>query len=48
MSLPGRCNLHGVELPLRDKEFDLLAMLAERIGWAVSREALMAEVWDEN
>ena len=40
-----RCALHGVEVPLRAKEFDLLA---ERVGEAVSREALMAEVWDEN
>ncbi|WP_328432693.1 response regulator transcription factor [Streptomyces sp. NBC_00453] len=43
-----RCALHGVEVPLRAKEFDLLAVLAERVGEAVSREALMAEVWDEN
>ncbi|MFI5961283.1 winged helix-turn-helix domain-containing protein [Streptomyces asoensis] len=43
-----RCALHGVEIPLRAKEFDLLAVLAERVGKAVSRETLMAEVWDEN
>ncbi|MFE2212625.1 winged helix-turn-helix domain-containing protein [Streptomyces canus] len=43
-----RCALHGVEVPLRAKEFDVLAVLAERVGEAVSREALMAEVWDEN
>ncbi|MET9357296.1 response regulator transcription factor [Streptomyces sp. NPDC006617] len=43
-----RCALHGVEVPLRAKEFDLLAVLAGRVGEAVSRETLMAEVWDEN
>lgn len=43
-----RCALHGVEVPSRAKEFDLLAVLAERVGEAVSRETLMAEVWDEN
>jgi DNA-binding response OmpR family regulator len=37
-----------VELPLRMKEFDLLARLASEPGTAVSREALMADVWDEN
>lgn len=43
-----RCALHGVEIPLRAKEFDLLAVLTERVGEAVSRETLMSEVWDEN
>ncbi|WP_316772644.1 winged helix-turn-helix domain-containing protein [Streptomyces sasae] len=43
-----RCALLDVEVPLRAKEFDLLAVLAERVGEAVSRETLMAEVWDEN
>ncbi|MEV3906595.1 winged helix-turn-helix domain-containing protein [Streptomyces canus] len=43
-----RCTLHGVEIPLRAKEFDLLVVLAERVGEAVSGETLMAEVWDEN
>ncbi|MEW2087034.1 response regulator transcription factor [Streptomyces sp. NPDC005283] len=43
-----RCELHGVEVPLRAKEFDLLAVLAGRVGEAVPRETLMAEVWDEN
>jgi DNA-binding response OmpR family regulator len=37
-----------VEVPLRMKEFDLLARLASEPGTAVSREALMADVWDEN
>ncbi|MGW5861274.1 response regulator transcription factor [Streptomyces sp. NPDC055239] len=43
-----RCTLHGADIPLRAKEFDLLAALAARAGEAVSRETLMAEVWDEN
>ncbi|MFI6253986.1 response regulator transcription factor [Streptomyces sp. NPDC051016] len=43
-----RCALLGADIPLRAKEFDLLAVLAGRIGEAVSRETLMAEVWDEN
>lgn len=43
-----RCLLHGDEIVLRPKEFDLLAVLAARCGTAVSREALMDEVWDEN
>ncbi|UQX86620.1 response regulator transcription factor [Jatrophihabitans telluris] len=36
------------ELSLRAKEFDLLARLAADPGQVVSRETLMAEVWDEN
>ena len=36
------------ELVLRHREFDLLARLAASAGQAVSRETLMAEVWDEN
>jgi DNA-binding response OmpR family regulator len=43
-----RCYLHGHELTLRPKEFDLLASLAGHPGAAVSREELMSEVWDEN
>ena len=43
-----RCTLHDEEVPLRPKEFDLLAVLAQHPGGAVSRETLMAEVWDEN
>ncbi|MFD9894766.1 response regulator transcription factor [Amycolatopsis sp. NPDC059027] len=41
-----RVSLAGEELVLRAKEFDLLARLAEQPGVAVSRETLMAEVWD--
>ncbi|MGW0798686.1 response regulator transcription factor [Streptomyces sp. NPDC002692] len=43
-----RCTLHGAEIELRPKEFDLLTTLARRPGAAVARETLMAEVWDEN
>ncbi|HEY4024311.1 MAG TPA: response regulator transcription factor [Pseudonocardiaceae bacterium] len=43
-----RCLLAGNEIDLRPKEFDLLAALARQPGTAVTREDLMAEVWDEN
>ncbi|KUN04552.1 two-component system response regulator [Streptomyces yokosukanensis] len=43
-----RCHLHDTELPLRLKEFELLTLLARHVGEAVSRETLMAEIWDEN
>jgi DNA-binding response OmpR family regulator len=43
-----RVTVHGRELPLRPKEFDLLAVLARGAGEALSRDRLMAEVWDEN
>ena len=43
-----RCLLHGDEIALRPKGFDLLAVLAARCGMAVSRRTLMDEVWDEN
>ncbi|MFE9804248.1 response regulator transcription factor [Streptomyces goshikiensis] len=36
------------EVPLRTKEFELLAELVRHQGSAVSRETLMARVWDEN
>ncbi|HEV7975512.1 response regulator transcription factor [Amycolatopsis sp.] len=41
-----RVSLGGEEIFLRAKEFDLLARLAEEPGIAVSRDTLMAEVWD--
>jgi DNA-binding response OmpR family regulator len=34
------------ELALRPKEFDLLALLVEEAGRAVTRERIMREVWD--
>lgn len=43
-----RATIAGREMPLRAKEFDLLARLAAAPEVAVSRETLMAEVWDEN
>lgn len=38
----------GTELSLTAKEFDVLALLDERRGAVVTREDLMARVWDEN
>jgi DNA-binding response OmpR family regulator len=43
-----RVTVGGRELRLRAKEFDLLSRLAAEPGVAVSRETLMAEVWDEH
>ncbi|MBI0318516.1 winged helix-turn-helix domain-containing protein, partial [Streptomyces javensis] len=43
-----RCRLGDREVELRPKEFELLAVLVRHPGEAVSRESLMAEVWDEN
>lgn len=43
-----RCLLAGREVALRPKEFELLAVLSRHAGAAVSREVLMAQVWDEN
>ncbi|MFD9738253.1 response regulator transcription factor [Umezawaea sp. NPDC059074] len=43
-----RCTVAGREFPLRAKEFDLLARLAAEPGVAVSREALISDVWDEH
>jgi len=40
--------LGGAELELSRKEFDLLAELARNAGRVVTREDLMARVWDEN
>ena len=36
------------ELELSPKELDLLALLVERAGEAVSRDEIMTTVWDEN
>ena len=43
-----RALVAGVEVPLRAKEFDLLLELLKHKGEAVTREALMANVWDEH
>jgi DNA-binding response OmpR family regulator len=38
----------GTEVPLRAKELDLLVRLLADVGNAVTRETLMADVWDEH
>lgn len=38
----------GVEVELRAKEFDLLARLASEPGQVVTRQRLLADVWDEH
>jgi two-component system response regulator RegX3 len=43
-----RATLAGEPLDLSRKEFDLLAELVRNAGRVVSREDLMARVWDEN
>lgn len=43
-----RCLVRDDEVPLRPKEFDLLARLASDAGRAVTREVLMDDVWDRN
>ena len=43
-----RARLDDEELELSRKEFDLLAELARHAGHVVTREDLMARVWDEN
>jgi len=43
-----RCLLGDREIEMRPKEFELLVALARHPGVAVSREDLMAQVWDEN
>lgn len=43
-----RATLGGVDISLRTKEFDLLARLASTAGSAISRDTLMADVWDMN
>ncbi len=40
--------LDGGEIDLRAKEFDLLSRLAADAGHVVTRETLMADVWDEH
>jgi DNA-binding response OmpR family regulator len=43
-----RVTLAGTEIALRPKEFDVIRVLAESAGAAVTRERLIDEVWDEN
>jgi len=43
-----RVTIGGTEIALRPKEFDVIRVLAESAGAAVTRERLIDEVWDEN
>jgi DNA-binding response OmpR family regulator len=43
-----RAWLGDVEVELRPREFDLLALLASKAGSAVTRERIMNDVWDRN
>lgn len=43
-----RAGYDGTEVDLRGKEFDLLALLASEVGNVVTRDRIMAEVWDEH
>ena len=43
-----RVTVRGRDVPLRTKEFDLLARLAAEPEHAVSRDALMCDVWDKH
>jgi len=43
-----RVFVDGTEIAMRAKEFDLLTRLAGDAGHTVSREQLMADVWDEH
>ncbi len=43
-----RCLVRDREIDLRPKEFELLVALARHPGVALTRENLMAQVWDEN
>ncbi|MGW8066614.1 response regulator transcription factor [Streptomyces ziwulingensis] len=43
-----RVFVHGEEIRVTRKEFDLLAMLLEEPGTVVERQQIMSRVWDEN
>jgi DNA-binding response OmpR family regulator len=43
-----RVSVGGVEISLRPREFDLLRLLVGSAGKVVTREDIMAAVWDEN
>src|SRR4029453_4457349 len=43
-----RVTVEGSEIALRPKEFNVIRVLAESAGAAVTRERLIDEVWDEN
>ncbi|MFB0633344.1 response regulator transcription factor [Streptomyces sp. AB3(2024)] len=40
-----RVSVHGADVPLTRKEFDLLALLAQRPGVVFRREQIISEVW---
>ncbi|MFI5619923.1 response regulator transcription factor [Streptomyces sp. NPDC051567] len=40
-----RVSVHGCDVPLTRKEFDLLALLAQRPGVVFRREQIISEVW---
>ncbi|WP_414507789.1 winged helix-turn-helix domain-containing protein [Streptomyces sp. NEAU-L66] len=40
--------MHGEEIHVTRKEFDLLAMLMEAPGAVMGRQDIMSRVWDEN
>lgn len=42
-----RVDVGGVEIPLTPKEFDLVRVLVERPGAAVSRQQLMDRIWGD-
>jgi DNA-binding response OmpR family regulator len=42
-----RVTVAGIDIPMRAKEFELLARLAAQPGIAVSRETLMVDVWHQ-
>jgi DNA-binding response OmpR family regulator len=42
------CRIDEQDIELRPKEFDLLALLAAEAGRTLTRERIMAEVWDEH
>jgi len=46
--LARRAYVGPTEVTLRPKEFDLLAVLSASAGEVISRDELMASVWDEN
>ena len=49
VDLQSRCVFAGgVEIELRPKEFDLLALLVAEHGCVVKRETIMDRVWDEH
>ena len=47
-TLARRATVAGRPLPLRNREFDLLARLAAEPGVAISRATLMADVWGQD